>query len=244
MAHTADEQRLLELMAELTSRREYVAGTEPFPRTIDLADARTIAADVHAAIDQGTAKRAELAAAQGHPVACHAGCASCCDQLVMIWAAEAELVAEWLRAPERGEILRAFLEAYPAWLERSAAAIAHVQERTAALDAKGQLAALVGHWRLRVPCAFLRDGLCSIYEVRPGVCRNCHAVDTSERCHPAEDTGSQARSLYFQPLEAFIRRTRELSMAMHHALGGARHTTEALCTAVYERLRTPAPPPG
>jgi Fe-S-cluster containining protein len=237
VSHTADEQRLLALMAELISRREYVTGEAAFPRALAVEDARAISADIHQAIDLGSRKRAELAAAQGHPIACRAGCSACCEQLVMIWAPEAELVAAWLAEPEQAAVKEAFLEAYPRWRDESAAAIALVEERTAARDAKGQLGALVAHWRQRIRCAFNRDGLCTIYPVRPAVCRNCHALDTSDRCHPADATGTAATSLHFKPLEDFLRRARALSMAMHHALGRPRGQTEALCTAVYERLR-------
>jgi Fe-S-cluster containining protein len=223
-------------MAELASRREYATGEVPFPGTLTAADACTIAADVQRAVDLGAAKRAELAAAQGHPVACKAGCSACCEQLVLIWAAEAELVAAWLQEPEHAAARQAFVAAYPAWLERSAAAIGAVEERTEAGDGPGLLATLVAHWRERILCAFNQGGLCTIYEVRPSVCRNCHALDTSARCHPADTTGTAATSLHFKPLEDFIRRTRELSMAMHHALGAPRGRTEALCRAVFDRL--------
>jgi Fe-S-cluster containining protein len=236
MPFSQDDQRLLELMAELTSRREYASGDLPFPRPLDPGDAAAIAADLQAAVDQGVAKRAEVAAAQGEHIACHAGCNACCEQLVMIWTAEAELIAGWLNQPENAEARRRFLEAYPAWAERSAGAIASVIARTRVGDARGQFAALVAHWRQRILCAFNHDGLCAIYAVRPVLCRNCHAVGTSEHCHPADDTGTAATSLHFKPLEEFIQRTRGLSKAMHHALGGPRGLAVPLCSAVYERL--------
>lgn len=242
--HSAEEERLLELMRQLTARRGYIDGSERFPRKLDVADARTIAADIHRSVDNGTAKRAELAAEQGHPVACRAGCSACCRQLVMIWAAEAELIAAWLDEPAQEATRLAFLEAYPRWRDDSAAAIKLVLERTAANDAKGQFAALVDHWRKGVMCAFNHDGTCSIYPVRPSLCRHAHALDTSERCVPDETTGSAAMSLQFVPLEQFMKKTKELSMAMHHALGRPRKRSEPLCTAVYQRLRKPARSPG
>lgn len=245
MAHTAEQERLLALMAELTSRKEYATGLEPFPRPLAVADARTIAADIQQTMDLAAEKRAEVAAAQGHPVACRAGCAACCDQLVMIWAAEAELVAEWLDRPENAAIREAFVARYPAWREASAGAIAQVGELTAKGDHKGQYAALMDHWSRKIPCAFLApDGRCSIYPVRPSVCRNAHALDTAEWCHPADSEGPAAISLHFQPLEDFIRKARVLSMAMHNALGRPARQLEPLPSAVHDRLRRPVPPPG
>jgi hypothetical protein len=219
MAFTDEDQRLLELMTELTSRSEFATGAVPFPRPLDPSDAAAIAADLQAAVDQGVAKRAEVAAAQGTHIACGPGCNKCCEQMVMIWTAEAALIAQWLNEPEQADVKRHFLEAYPSWAERSAPAIAQVTTLTRAGDARGQFAALVAHWRQRILCAFNRDGLCTIYPVRPVLCRNCHAVDTSDNCHPAEGTGTAATSLHFQPLEDFMKRTRGLSKAMHHRRG-------------------------
>lgn len=223
-------------MTELTSRPEYASGELPFPRRLDPANAVAIAADLHAAVDQGVEARAEAARQQGATIACGPGCNKCCEQLVMIWVTEAQLIASWLDEPEQAEIKRWFLEAYPSWKERSTAAIDKVVSLTRAGDAKGQFAALVAHWHMRVLCAFNRDGLCTIYPVRPILCRNCHALDTSDNCHPDDKTGTAATSLHFVPLEDFLKRTRGLSKAMHHALGGGKNLAVPLCQAVYERL--------
>jgi Fe-S-cluster containining protein len=236
MAFSSEDQRLLGIMAELSGDPAYASGERPFPRALDPADAAAIVADLQAAVDQGVAKRAEIAQAEGATIACHAGCNQCCEQLVMIWQAEAELIARWLDEPEQAETRRRFVEAYPAWAERSAAAIERVTTLTRAGDARGQFAALVAHWRQRVLCAFNHEGLCTIYAVRPVLCRNCHALDTPANCHPADDTGTAATSLHFKPLEDFIKRTRGLSKAMHHALGGPRGLAVPLCAAVYEAL--------
>jgi Fe-S-cluster containining protein len=223
-------------MQRLVSRREYAQGEAPFPDEVTRADAIAIAADVHRAVDLAAEKRAEVARRRGSPVACHAGCNACCEQLVMIWGGEAELIAEWLDEPEQAEIRSAFLEAYPSWLERSTPAIDRVMALTAAGDAKGQFAALVDHWRQRILCAFNAGGMCTIYPVRPVLCRNAHALDTPANCHPADDTGTAATSLHFAPLDDFLRKTRSLAMAVHHARGGKKKQPEPLPTAVFERL--------
>jgi hypothetical protein len=240
MANTDDDDRLYALMQALVSRPEYASGAAPFPEPLAAADAAAIAADLQRAVDLAAEARARLAAAQGSPVACRAGCTACCEQLVMVWGAEVELVAAWLSEPEQAEARAAFLAAFPRWREATGDSIDRVQARTAARDGRGQLAELVAHWRRRVMCAFNRDGLCTIYEVRPVVCRNCHALDTADNCHPADKTGTAATSLRVEQIEAFLKKARGLSMAMHHALGGRRGTTVALCQAVYDKLTAPA----
>src|SRR5262249_53175458 len=192
MSHTPEEENLLVLMAELVSRREYITGDLPFPRPVAREDAVAIAADVQAACDYGVDMRAEVCRQQGEVIACRAGCNACCEQLVMIYAAEAELIADWLRAPERAEILRNFLAAYPSWIEGLGVSRAEGIAGTEARDAAGQFAACVAHWRRHVMCAFNRDGLCTIYPVRPVLCRSYHALDTSENCVPSDEGGSAA----------------------------------------------------
>ena len=226
-------------MQALVSRRGYVEGDERFPGEVTRADATAIAADVQRALDLAAEQRDQVARRQGTPVACGPGCNACCEQLVMIWVGEAELIADWLDEPAQAEVKRAFLEAYPRWLEASAAAIARVLELTAAGDARGQLAALIDHWRQRVLCAFNAGGMCSVYPVRPALCRNAHALVTPANCHPDDQTGSAAVSLHFAPLDEFIRKTRALSMAVHHARGGDRRAPEPLPTAVFRRLARP-----
>lgn len=236
MAFTPEEERLLALMQALTSRREYATGAEAFPGAVRPEDAAAIAADLHLAIDQGVERRAEAVVKEGSTIACRAGCTSCCEQLVGVWAGEADLVAAWLEEPEHAGERAAFLAAYPRWLEQSRAPIERVAERTAARDADGQRAALVAHWRQRILCAFNRDGLCMVYPVRPTVCRTCHALDTAERCVPDDEHGSAAESLHFVPLERLLAKAEVLQRAVHNARGAGRATPLVLCGAVHARL--------
>jgi hypothetical protein len=233
---SAAERRMLALLDELMADPGYVDGDVPFRGTLRVDDARTIAADVHEAIDQATEKRAELIVQQGHTVACHPGCNSCCEQLVMIWAAEAELIAEWLRDPAHAAARARFLAAYPRWREGVGDGIERVHASRKTGEERPQLAALMNEWRKRVLCAFNHDGKCDIYPVRPALCRSAHAVDRSDLCHPAHETGSVATSMTFVPLEEFLKKTRRLAISMHHALGAERHKPEAVCEAVYRRL--------
>jgi Fe-S-cluster containining protein len=235
-SHTPEEERLLVLIAELTSRPGYIHGDLPFPRPVSRADAIAIADDVQRAVDMGTSLRAEVVAKQGEIIACRAGCSACCEQLVMIWAGEAELIADWLRAPENADIRQKFVDAYASWRDALGDSIDRIIAFTDAGDTKEQFAALVAHWRRHVVCAFNRDGLCTIYPVRPVLCRSYHALDTSDNCRPADDTGSAATHMYFKPLEEFLDKTRSLAMAVHHAVGGPKGRPEPLCTAVHDRL--------
>lgn len=91
-------------------------------------------------------------------VACRAGCGTCCHNEVAVQAHEVLIVAE------------------------------HVQKLWTPVELEGLIAATAVHraeyfsnrddpqWnRPRTPCVFLRDGSCSVYEARPGICRAYHS---------------------------------------------------------------------
>lgn len=228
--------RIAGLVAALESDAGFATGRRAFPRTLDPADATLIAARLSDAVDEGTAARAHKGALDGMRIACSAGCSSCCEQLIMVWLPEALRVAEFLAEPEHRDAREAFLAAYPEWRERTGDAAARVADLTASGQVAAHREALLEYWRRRNLCAFNHDGLCSVYAARPNICRAHHALDTSERCRG--DAEVPPSSLAFVPLDEFLRRAGRLNSAMHHALGGARSRTVALCDAVYELLTT------
>jgi len=109
---------------------------------------------------------AELAEAEADAVekpACRSGCWFCCYLKVGVRAEEAFSIVDFVRnrfTRERSQETR-----------RAIAANARIMRRATPAD---QLTA-------RLKCAFLIDGACSIYEVRPARCRTHHAVEV-ERC--------------------------------------------------------------
>jgi Fe-S-cluster containining protein len=229
-----EARRVLALMNELTSDPAYINGRRSFPRTLTREDATLIAGKLQDAVEDGTAVRARKAAEAGHPVACRAGCTSCCEQPIMVWLAEALRVVDHLQRPENVRVKEAFLAAYPAWREAMGDGIDRIAELTQADDRPAHVAAHLDLWRKRILCAFNRNGLCTIYAVRPVVCRNQHALDTPDHCRP--DAAEPAARLELAPLDEFVGRAGALGSAMHHALGGPRRRTVALCQAVYEAL--------
>lgn len=90
--------------------------------------------------------------AVGQPPDCKPGCASCCHARVEVSDPEALHIAGYLHQLPEPERL---------------ALIARL--RAKAMDE----GAPAGQ---RQPCAFLREGLCSIYAIRPSVCRKAHSL--------------------------------------------------------------------
>lgn len=103
----------------------------------------------------GVERLSEQAQAQGASIACKAGCSYCCHAEVKVLAPEVFASAKAIR-------------------QLPVAEINSIKQR------------LVDHanqnpesstWNLRPACPFLADGLCSIYAIRPAVCRRAHSLD-------------------------------------------------------------------
>lgn len=154
----------------------------------------------------------------------------------MVFEPEAMRIARWLDQPEHAATRHAFVDAYPAWKAR----VGDVPDRLAALfrsgDEAGHLALYLAQWKQRVLCAFNRDGLCTIYDVRPLVCRNAHAVGTAARCYGDSVEDLPPTRVVSEDLDAWVEESRGRLRAAHHAIGGPKQTPSSLCDAVYRLL--------
>jgi len=97
--------------------------------------------------------------AKGPPFACRAGCAWCCNQIVTIAPAEAIAIAQHVRATFSADDLAA------------------LKSRLVSLDDRARGLGAFARGLLKTPCAFLVDGACSVYEVRPVRCRGVMSRD-------------------------------------------------------------------
>jgi Fe-S-cluster containining protein len=125
---------------------------------------------------------AQLAEA-GRPISCKAGCGACCRQMVPISIFEAEALAAWIRTlPEsrRQELAGRF---HQALLKLSAAGLIDrmVNENWLAETASARQLALEYFYQ-RIPCPFLENESCSIYPIRPLVCREYLVSSPPEHC--------------------------------------------------------------
>jgi hypothetical protein len=177
---------------------------------------------MHAQLDEAIARRdAEI----GDRMACHHGCNSCCNSPVLVSEGEAIAISEWLR--DRADVRARFDAAYPAWRDK--------------LGDLGQGDARDPLWlgnvqRRHVMCAFNHDGGCSIYPVRPALCRKTHALDTNANC--ASET--VAAKCYQHPeTEELYESQRPLRFALHKALRPNSHL-DLLCSAVHRTLGSAA----
>ncbi len=136
----------------------------------------------------------------GACIACGPGCGACCRMLVNVSEVEARRVREVVAAmpePRRSEILARFAEA----LGRLESAGLLDDLRRAGSLAPDRLDALTGaYFGLKIPCPFLEDESCSIYEERPVTCREY--LVTSDPAHCAEGRGDRVVRVQL-PLKTF-----------------------------------------
>ncbi|MEO8549591.1 MAG: YkgJ family cysteine cluster protein [Kofleriaceae bacterium] len=213
--------------------REARAGRRVKLPVIQPADAAGLVVIMHEQLDAAIAQRTDEAAREGLTIACAPGCAACCAAPVVVSEAEAVAVAEWLA--DRPELRDQLARSYPAWRARAGA----LATRLEAVRDPTAHEALVRELREHhVMCAFNREGLCSIYEVRPARCRKVHALDTNEKCQPTSD----GRVRYFEhaPTEATFDEQEPMRGALHQALRPNANLV-VLVAAVYRLVfaRTP-----
>ncbi|MSP62085.1 MAG: hypothetical protein EXR72_17475 [Myxococcales bacterium] len=231
--------RLAALVEELAGDPGYGAGTRRFPRPVATDDAIAITRALERELDEGTAMRAEMALREFHHIACARGCTGCCEEPVVVYLPEAAIVAGWLSRPENRRVRGAFLAAYERWRF----AVGEVPEQLAALterdeDRPAYEAQHRAQWRRRVPCAFLDEGDCTIYPVRPLVCRSANAVGTSARCvapGPGEAFVPATR-LTYRPVDDLLARASSLLRAVHNATSDRPNRSESLCVLVHRLL--------
>lgn len=109
------------------------------------------------------------ASAQKMKATCREGCAHCCRLPASATLPEAILLAEKLMeatdwSVRRGEMARE---------------ITHQLRLLEAVDYAHNHGAF---FKLQVPCVFLKDNRCSVYSIRPVVCRTHFAVSPPENC--------------------------------------------------------------
>ena len=223
------------LIGQLGEDLEGYATYKKFPRKLRNDEASDIAEFLHEQVDAGVDARAQAIERAGAKVACERGCTGCCEEPIMVFRPEAARVWRWLERPENRDAKAAFLAAYPKW-KAQIGAVSDKLSELFATDPQNFVAHHVDAWRKGVLCAFNQDGACTVYPVRPIICRTGHALDTNEHCSGAAE--GNAKRATFVPLDDFIAKTRVLLVATHNATGrGTRGRPEALPHAVYELLK-------
>jgi Fe-S-cluster containining protein len=131
------------------------------------SEPQACAAACRSVVDVIEAEFATLQSA-GAGIACASGCTFCCHLRVGVYGHEALALLSHLRTS--------------AARAQAAAIEKQIISNARAID--GMTAA--EHNAARIPCAFLVDGRCSAYDVRPSACARYHSLDRA-RCEHSYD---------------------------------------------------------
>jgi Fe-S-cluster containining protein len=115
------------------------------------------------------------------PLACQEGCDACCHNLVELTPPEALHIGH-------------FLSQHCSGAERDLV-LTRVAKNLALAAGKSKVA--LATLRQELPCPLLRGRRCSVYPIRPLVCRAMHALNR-ERCEADLHSGSLAGSRYYE----------------------------------------------
>lgn len=123
--------------------------------------------------------------AEGKEISCRAGCGACCRQLVPVSESEAVRlleVAGSLPADVRDRVWERFCQARERL--QGAGLVDRLLTMAESRDVEAGLQLGVEYFRLGLPCPFLENESCGIYEHRPMICRQylvtSPAVDCSD----------------------------------------------------------------
>jgi len=150
-----------------------------------------------------------LARAPDRPPACRAGCAHCCHQAVGVTAPEVFAIHDHLRATHTPDELAAVVRR-----------IHEADDRTRGMAPAQRLSP-------ELPCPFLEEARCTIYEVRPLSCRGTNSLDAAacERTLREPDAraallaGRESIPCYLEPIRAFHAVTAGLQLALDQLHG-------------------------
>jgi len=134
---------------------------------------------------------------EGKTTPCKQGCvySTCCNEYVEANLQECEAIVYYLYQNEN--ILAAFLKNYEIWRQKEKEALAIYKEReTLRLEIRAfkkppiqkirrfENGLQEQYYKLNLPCPFLDNNQCLIYEVRPFMCVGYYSVDPIELCSP------------------------------------------------------------
>lgn len=135
-------------------------------------------------------------------VACKSGCSYCCHSLVHIIPIEALLIFQFISVNFTCSEINALRDV-----------ISHTRLLT-----QGKTVAQIYTLKHELPCMFLKHGKCTIYAIRPSICRSWNSMD-AKTCRVAYDSFDYKSSVNASPIRNFILgTTRELFEQFSEAL--------------------------
>jgi Fe-S-cluster containining protein len=152
---------------------------------------------------------------EGKTTPCKQGCiySTCCNEYVEANLQECEAIVYYLY--QNGNILEAFLKNYEIWRQKEKETLEIYRKRD---TLRREIRALKNppiqklqkmerledelmkqYYKLNLPCPFLDNNLCLIYEVRPLMCVAYYSIDPIELCSPLSTQMSKLKRFDLRP---------------------------------------------
>ncbi len=167
--------------------------------------------------EQALALEEQKAVAAGETISCRKGCAACCRMLVPISAPEAfalqNAIAN-LPAERRQTTLQRVAEARARLMQAGLLTrLTEIAETERQLTDEKFEATNREYYALRLPCPFLENEVCSIYEDRPAACRELLVTTPAELC---QDLAANP----VRPIPVAVRMSTVLALLWSDLVGG------------------------
>jgi len=153
-------------------------------------------------IFQGFSSAVVDAASEGLPVTCRRGCSACCRQIVPVSVTEAINLINVIdeMPPERKAIIMERFRDAKAKIEAAGLLTPFKPGKLTNMDVQRDVA--LRYFYLGLPCPFLENDACSIYEDRPLSCREYLAVSPPPNC--SDPANVQVETLIMPKKLSFI----------------------------------------
>ena len=154
---------------------------------------------------------------QGQNVPCCKGCSQCCYYLVPISVPEAFCMRRQILAmdPTRREFL------VKRWLETASIVIEnHQHSPEQNLTFTGSDISQISLWysKIKLPCPFLSENLCTVYQIRPSACREHIVTGFSELCGTDTTKDLNVVNMPVSILDAMTQLTAQLEQSSPEAV--------------------------
>lgn len=136
--------------------------------------------------EEAAALEVHQAREAGLTISCKLGCAACCRMLVPLSAPEAFALREYVEQlpTDRRTLLQQRISTTKDRLTREAVwdRLNDVAEASRPMPDEELDPINRAYYALRIPCPYLEDEMCSIYEARPAACRELLVTTPAELC--------------------------------------------------------------
>jgi len=193
-AQQSSVAEIVELELPKLGKSFYIGATDEPAKLSDIASmAATLAVSINRSIDN-------ILDWMGMTSPCRKGCTACCHLLVLLSAPEAIHLVEGMMTRMSNRQLKYLMKSCDkrrAWMQKQLPE--HLIPKHNDNVSESEVRSISDWYRQqKLPCAFLQDGLCTVYDYRPIACRAFTVVGPAGQCKL--DGAKQVKQVTQRPL--------------------------------------------